>query len=78
MAAAEEKYQEAVAGDHAFWPALYRMSSLAEQGNRTRYVYRLKKALESMERGEGRGYEIFIGGFSPDYYRRILEKKLAE
>jgi chemotaxis protein methyltransferase CheR len=53
------------------------MSALAEKGNRTRYEYRLKKALESMELGAGRGYEIFIGGFSPDYYRRVLEKKLA-
>jgi chemotaxis protein methyltransferase CheR len=75
---AEAKYQEAAAGERGFWPAFYRISSLAEKGNRTRYVYRLKKALESMERGTGRGYEIFIGGFSPDYYRRILEKKLAE
>jgi chemotaxis protein methyltransferase CheR len=76
--AAEAKYQEAAAGEHTFWPAFYRISSLAEKGNRTRYVYRLKKALESVERGTGRGYEIFIGGFSPDYYRRILEKKLAD
>jgi chemotaxis protein methyltransferase CheR len=77
-AAAEAKYQEAAAEDQAFWPACYRISSLAEEGNRTRYKYRLKKALESMERGAGRGYEIFIGGFSPDYYRHILERKLAE
>jgi chemotaxis protein methyltransferase CheR len=64
--------------DGGFWPAYYRVSSLAEEGNRTRYEYRLKKALESMEKGDGKGYEIFIGGFSPDYYRRILERKLAE
>jgi chemotaxis protein methyltransferase CheR len=76
--AAEEKYQEAMVGDGGFWPAYYRVSSLAEDGNRTRYEYRLKKTLESMEKGDGRGYEIFIGGFSPDYYRRILERKLAE
>jgi chemotaxis protein methyltransferase CheR len=78
ISAAEEKYQEAAAEEQAFWPAYYRISALAEEGNRTRYGYRLKKALESMERGAGRGYEIFIGGFSPDYYRRILERKLAE
>jgi chemotaxis protein methyltransferase CheR len=77
-AAAEEKYQEAMVGDTGFWPAFYRISSLAEDGNRTRYEYRLKRALESMEKGAGLGYEIFIGGFSPDYYRRILERKLAE
>ncbi|MDR3145075.1 MAG: hypothetical protein LBU21_02250 [Treponema sp.] len=75
---AEAKYQEAAAGEAAFWPAYYRICSLAEEGNRTRYAYRLKKALESMERGAGLGYEIFIGGFSPDYYRRILERKVAE
>jgi chemotaxis protein methyltransferase CheR len=74
---AEAKYQEAAATEGGFWPALYRAASLAEGGNETRYRYRLKKALESMERGAGRGYEVFIGGFSPDYYRRILEKKLA-
>lgn len=74
---AEAKYQEAAAAENGFWPALYRAASLAEGGNATRYHYRLKKALESMERGAGRGYEVFIGGFSPDYYRRILEKKLA-
>ncbi|MDR1899341.1 MAG: hypothetical protein LBQ55_04975 [Treponema sp.] len=76
--AAEAKYQETAAAESSFWPALYRLCSLAEGGNRTRYEYRLKKALESMEKGAGRGYEIFIGGFSLDYYRRILEKKLAE
>jgi chemotaxis protein methyltransferase CheR len=74
---AEAKYQEAAAAENGFWPALYRAASLAEGGNVTRYQYRLKKALESMERGAGRGYEVFIGGFSPDYYRRILEKKLV-
>jgi chemotaxis protein methyltransferase CheR len=74
---AEAKYQEAAAAESGFWPALYRAGSLAEGGNATRYRYRLKKALESMEKGAGCGYEVFIGGFSPDYYRRILEKKLA-
>jgi chemotaxis protein methyltransferase CheR len=76
FSSAEAKYQEAAAAESGFWPALYRSASLAEGGNATRYQYRLKKALESMERGAGRGYEVFIGGFSPDYYRRILEKKL--
>jgi chemotaxis protein methyltransferase CheR len=76
FSSAEAKYQEAAAAENGFWPALYRSASLAEGGNATRYQYRLKKALESMERGAGRGYEVFIGGFSPDYYRRILEKKL--
>jgi chemotaxis protein methyltransferase CheR len=77
FSSAEAKYQEAAVAESGFWPALYRAASLAEGGNVTRYHYRLKKALESMERGADRGYEVFIGGFSPDYYRRILEKKLA-
>jgi chemotaxis protein methyltransferase CheR len=76
-AAAEAKYQEAAAGEQGFWPAHYRIGSLAEEGNPVRRVYRLRKALESMEKGAGRGYEVFIGGFSPDYYRRILENRLA-
>jgi chemotaxis protein methyltransferase CheR len=75
---AEEKYQEASLKDKAFWPAFYRLSSLAAGGNRTRYEYRIRKALESMEAGQQFCYEIFIGGFSPGYYRHVLERKLAE
>ncbi|MDR0586586.1 MAG: chemotaxis protein CheR [Treponema sp.] len=74
--AAEEKYQEASLKDKAFWPAFYRICSLAAPGNRTRYEYKVKKTLESMEAGKDLRYESFIGGFSPDYYRRILERKL--
>jgi chemotaxis protein methyltransferase CheR len=77
-AAAEEKYQEASLKDKAFWPAFYRICSLAANGNRTRYEYKIKKTLESMEAGKNRRYESFIGGFSPDYYRRILERRLSE
>lgn len=77
-AAAEEKYREASMKDSAFWPAFYRMGSLAAGGNRTRYEYKIKKALESMDAGKEFHYEVFIGGFSPDYYRRILERKLTE
>jgi chemotaxis protein methyltransferase CheR len=75
---AEEKYQEAALVDRMFWPAFYRLSSLAAEGNRTRYEYKIKKALESMDAGKDIHYELFIGGFSPDYYRRILERKLTE
>jgi chemotaxis protein methyltransferase CheR len=71
---AEEKYQEASLKDKAFWPAFYRLSSLAARGNRTRYEYKIRKALESMDCGEEYHYETLIGGFSPDYYRHILEK----
>jgi chemotaxis protein methyltransferase CheR len=77
LAAAEAKYQEAAGKDKAFWPAFYRLSSLAEQSNQTRYEYKIRKALESIDKGGDLHYEIYIGGFSPDYYRRILEKKAA-
>jgi chemotaxis protein methyltransferase CheR len=75
-AAAGEKYQEASLKDTAFWPAFYRICTLAAPGNRTSYEYKVKKTLKSMEAGEDFYYESFIGGFSPDYYRRILERKL--
>ena len=75
---AEKNYEEAASIDKAFWPALYRLSSLAAQGNRTRYEYKTKKAIESLEQGKALQYECFIGGFSPDYFRRILERKLTE
>ncbi|MDR1180207.1 MAG: chemotaxis protein CheR, partial [Spirochaetales bacterium] len=75
--AAEAHYQEATGRDTAFWPAFYRLSFLAAGSNQTRGEYKIKKALESIEKGETLHYEIFIGGFSPDYYRRILERKAA-
>jgi chemotaxis protein methyltransferase CheR len=75
---AEKNYEEAAGMDKAFWPALYRISALAAQGNKTRYEYKIKKAAESLELGRDLRYECFIGGFSPDYFRRILEKKLSE
>jgi chemotaxis protein methyltransferase CheR len=73
---AEAGYTAAAGKDPAFWPAFYRISSLAAEGNPARYEYKIKKALESLALGREKGYEIFIGGFSPDYYRRILEKRL--
>jgi chemotaxis protein methyltransferase CheR len=75
---AEKNYEEAAGVDKAFWPALYRLSSLAAGGNRTRYEYKIKKAIESLEQGKGLRYEFFIGVFSPDFFRRILERKLTE
>jgi chemotaxis protein methyltransferase CheR len=75
-ALAETYYKETAASDSAFWPGFYRMSLLAAEGNRTVYEYKIKKALESIELGKDLSYECFIGGFSPDYYRRILEKRL--
>ncbi|MFP3041427.1 chemotaxis protein CheR [Treponema primitia] len=75
---AEVFYKEAASLDGAFWPAFYRVSLLAAEGNRTLYEVKIKKALESIELGKDLSYECFIGGFSPDYYRRILEKRLSK
>ena len=74
---AEKKFEEAAVADRAFWPAFYRLCSLAARGNRTRYEYKVKKARESLELGKDLHYECFIGGFSPDYFRRILDRKLT-
>jgi chemotaxis protein methyltransferase CheR len=80
---AENYYQEASVKDKFFWPAFYRISALCSEGNQTRYEYKLKKAIESIENFQKNGhskemnYECFLGGFSSDYFLRILEKKLA-
>ena len=80
---AEHYYQEASVKDKYFWPAFYRISVLCSQGNQTRYEYKIKKAIESIENSQKNGqskemnYECFLGGFSSDYFLRILEKKLA-
>jgi len=76
-------YQEASVKDRYFWPAFYRIAALCADGNRTRYEYKIKKTIESIEHvlelnTDGSFYyECFLGGFSPDYFRRILEKKLS-
>jgi chemotaxis protein methyltransferase CheR len=72
---AEYAYKAAIQQDKTFWPAFYRLTSLAAQGNPVRYVYKINQALESISQGKERGYEVFIGGFSPDYYQRALEKQ---
>jgi chemotaxis protein methyltransferase CheR len=70
-------FEDAAGKEKAFWPAFYRLASLSAQGNPARYVYKIKKACESLELGIGFHYECFLGGFSPDYYRWILEKKVT-
>ncbi|MDR1986466.1 MAG: hypothetical protein LBP88_05775 [Treponema sp.] len=72
---AESSYKMAIQQDKTFWPAFYRLASLAAQGNPLRYVYKINQALESIAQGKERGYEVFIGGFSPDYYQQALEKQ---
>lgn len=73
---AESNYREAAAKNESFWPAFYRLCTLAAEENPVRYEYKTRKALESIKRGKEKRYEIFIGGFSPDYYQRALEKRL--
>ena len=79
---AEKYFQEAAVKDKFFWPAFYRIAILASEGNRTRYEYKIKKAIECIELSqnlqpqEKQDYECFMGGFSSDYFLRILEKKL--
>jgi chemotaxis protein methyltransferase CheR len=75
---AEQFYNEAAARNRLFWPAFYRIAALSAEGNRTRYEYKIKKAIESLEMGRELKYECFMGGFSPDYFIKILEKKLTK
>jgi hypothetical protein len=74
---AEADYQEATGKNKAFWPAFYRICALAAEGNPVQYEYKTRKALESIKKGKEKRYELFIGGFSPDYYQRALEKRLV-
>nr|AGS52938.1 protein-glutamate O-methyltransferase [uncultured bacterium contig00019] len=80
---AGKHYHEAAIREKHFWPAFYRIASLASEGNMTRYEYKIKKAIESIElfqnreREERLYYECFMDGFSPDYFLRILVKKLV-
>ena len=80
---AEIFFNEASVKDKFFWPAFYRIAVLSADVNPTRYEYKIKKTLESikhlqnLEPDNELNYECFIGGFSPDYFRRILERKLS-
>jgi len=80
---AEKFYVESSVKNKYFWPAFYRIAVIAAEGNPTRYEYKIKKTIESIEllqnlEGDGEhNYECFMGGFSPDYFLRILEKKLS-
>jgi chemotaxis protein methyltransferase CheR len=80
---AQHYFHEASVKDKYFWPAFYRLTVLYAQGNQTRYKYIIKKTIESIEFLQNAGqkaelnYECFMGGFSTDYFLRILEKKLT-
>jgi len=75
---ARRYFESSAVKENAFWPAYYRIALLAAEGNPDRYAYKIKRACESLELGKDSRYECFLGGFSPDYYRRILENKLKE
>jgi chemotaxis protein methyltransferase CheR len=76
--AAEPYFKEAAGKEKAFWPAFYRIASLAAHGNPASYGYKIKKACESLDLGREFHYECFLGGFSPDYYRQILIRRAPE
>ncbi|MDR2964827.1 MAG: chemotaxis protein CheR [Treponema sp.] len=73
---AENYFEQSAGKEKTFWPAFYRMAVLAAEGNAIRYEYKAKTALESLELGKYSSYECFMGGFSPEYFCRILERKL--
>jgi len=80
---AETFFHEASIKDKYFWAAFYRIAVITADGNPTRHEYKVKKTIDSislwqsLEEDKRSNYECFIGGFSPDYFLRILEKKLA-
>lgn len=76
---AEKYYNEAAVKDRTFWPAFYRITVLASAGNQDRYEHKIKKTIESIKLSQDHenNYECFLGGFSRDYFLRILEKKLS-
>jgi len=82
QAAAQKYYSEAAAKNKYFWPAFYRIACLCADGNKVRYEYKIRRAVESIELSKNCQsekdccYECFMGNFSPDYFLRILEKKL--
>jgi chemotaxis protein methyltransferase CheR len=72
---AEFYYKISLGKNDAFWPAGYRLCSLASVDVLKKY--RAQKALESLRKGENFRYEFFIEGFSPDYYAGVLLKQNA-
>ncbi|MCL1927369.1 MAG: hypothetical protein FWG07_01060 [Treponema sp.] len=72
---AELYYRISLIKNDVFWPAGYRLSSLSSVGVLKKY--RVEKALEGLHRGRDLQYEVFIGGFSPDYYISVLLKQKA-
>ncbi|MDR0526115.1 MAG: hypothetical protein LBG90_09645 [Spirochaetaceae bacterium] len=63
-------YKIAFGKNDKFWPAAYRLSSLAPAEAVRRY--RAEQTLAGIGKAKNAGYEVFIGGFSPDYYAGAL------
>jgi len=74
---ARQCFEQAAGKEKAFWPAFYRLVSCVAGENPDRAEYKIRKARESIDLGRDLRYECFLGGFSPDYFRRILERKLT-
>jgi chemotaxis protein methyltransferase CheR len=70
---AEFYYKIALSSNEAFWPAAYRIVSLPAADILKKS--RAEKALKSIQKGRDLHYEVFIGGFSPNYYEGVLAKK---
>ncbi|MDR2553271.1 MAG: hypothetical protein LBD31_08920 [Treponema sp.] len=73
---AEFHYKISLDKNGLFWPACYRLSFLAPVEAVRKH--RAAHALKSIERTREMHYEVFIGGFSPDYYLGALSKGNAE
>ena len=70
---AELYYRISFIKNSAFWPAGYRLCSLSSADEVKKL--RAEKTLEGLNRGRDFQYEVFIGGFSPDYYSGTLLKQ---
>jgi chemotaxis protein methyltransferase CheR len=71
FAEAELYYHISFGKDRGFWPAGYRLTSLADASARR---LRAEQTLAGIRLAQNAGYEVFIGGFSPDYYAGTLRK----
>jgi chemotaxis protein methyltransferase CheR len=75
---AELCHKSAVQKNTGFWPAFYRLASLAANGCAVERRNAVRQALESITLGQNAGYEVFIGGFSPSACRYALEKQYEQ
>ncbi|GHV02819.1 hypothetical protein AGMMS50229_00250 [Campylobacterota bacterium] len=69
-------YESAAYKNSDFWPAFYRLATFSDSNNDPQTKHRVTAALSSIDRGQYSGFEVFIGGFSPEDYRYALQSKL--